>query len=160
MEKINKNNSENREEAKTMKAIGYASGMYVDNEGNVVDRGEQKKRIEAYAEANGIEIVAMYEDVDECEKVMDRPGIKKMLEEANEAEVALVECVWSLGRTRAVVSPFMKALDSKGLKLEAATTCFDVTSQFTRFWYGKSGSQTYAATRKAIDVEKPVGVKK
>jgi DNA invertase Pin-like site-specific DNA recombinase len=147
-----KYNDNNRKGATTMKAVGYVSGMYVDYQGNVVDREGQKKLIRKFAAENGIEVAAIYEDMDECEKVLDRPGIKKMLSDS-EADVVLVDRVWALGRTRASVTPFMRALDSKGMRLESATDCFDVTSQFTRFWYRQPGKAAYSIAKQVRSIE-------
>lgn|GEM_PF-1775481 len=151
-EKGKKYNNENGKEVSAMKAVGYVSGMYVDYEGNVVDREGQKKLIRKFAGENGIELTGIYEDMDECEKALDRPGIKKMLTDAG-AEVVLVDRVWALGRTRASVTPLMRALDSKGMRLEAATDCFDVTSQFTRFWYRQPGKAAYAIAQQVRGIE-------
>jgi DNA invertase Pin-like site-specific DNA recombinase len=152
-EKESKNNSNtNWEEVTTMKAVGYVSGVYVDYDGNVVDREGQKKLIRKFASENGIEVTAIFEDMDECEKVLDRPGVKKMIADA-EADIVLVDRVWAIGRTRASVTPFMRALDSKGMRLEAATDCFDVTSQFTRFWYRQPGKAAYAIAKQVRSIE-------
>ena len=151
-EREKKYNSENGKGVTTMKAVGYVSGVYVDYQGNVVDREGQKKLIRKFASENGIEIAAIFEDMDECEKVLDRPGVKKMIADA-EADVVLVDRVWALGRTRAAVTPFMRALDSKGMRLEAATDCFDVTSQFTRFWYRQPGKAAYAIAKQVRSIE-------
>jgi DNA invertase Pin-like site-specific DNA recombinase len=152
-EKESKNNSNsNWEEVTTMKAVGYVSGVYVDYDGNVVDREGQKKLIRKFASENGIEVTAIFEDMDECEKVLDRPGVKKMIADA-EADIVLVDRVWAIGRTRASVTPFMRALDSKGMRLEAATDCFDVTSQFTRFWYRQPGKAAYAIAKQVRNIE-------
>jgi len=152
-EKESKNNSNsNWEEVTTMKAVGYVSGVYVDYDGNVVDREGQKKLIRKFASENGIEVAAIFEDMDECEKVLDRPGVKKMIADA-EADIVLVDRVWAIGRTRASVTPFMRALDSKGMRLEAATDCFDVTSQFTRFWYRQPGKAAYAIAKQVRGIE-------
>ncbi len=148
----NFNNDENRKGVSTMKAVGYVSGIYVDYEGNVVDKEAQKKNLKEFATDNGIELVAVYEDVNECEKVMDRSGVKKMIAEAD-AEIVLVDRVWAVGRSRAAVTPFMRALDSKGMKLETCTDCFDVTSQFTRFWYRQPGKAAYAIAKQVRSIE-------
>ncbi len=144
----------NQKEETSMKAVGYVSGMYVDYEGNVVDKEMQKKSIRKYASENGIELTAIFEDMSECEKVLDRPGVKNMIGEDG-AEMVLVDRVWSLGRTRAAVTPFMRALDSRGMRLEACTDCFDVTSQFTRFWYRQPGKQAYAIAQQVRRMEAP-----
>ncbi|HOX28299.1 MAG TPA: recombinase family protein [bacterium] len=137
-----------------MKAVGYVSGVYVDYEGNIVDNETQKKRIKEYAAQNGVELLTVFEDMDECADVMSRPGVKEMLSEESEADMVLVDRVWCLGRTRAAISPFMQALDSKGMKLEAGTDCFDVTSQFARFWYRKPGQLAHTTAAKARKLDR------
>lgn len=143
-------------EVRKMKAVAYICGMYVDNKGDIIDRSKQKELIGEYAAKNGVEIVTVFEDLDESQPVTDRPGVKKLISEDIDADVVLVDRVWALGRTRATVAPLLEALDSKGMKLECGAECFDVTSQFARFWYRKPGGQVYAEARKARKLDKPV----
>jgi len=161
MEKgINKTNNGNsggpEKEGKTMRAIGYAAGTYVDYKGNVIDTETQIESIRMFAEKSGLELVTVFEDLDETEYVAERPGIRKMLALETDAEVLLVERVWCIGRTCASVEPLLDKLDSKGMRLEAAKTCFDVTSQYARFWYSNPKKQAYSIARKARDLDKKI----
>jgi hypothetical protein len=139
-----------------MKAVAYTCGMYVDNNGDIIDRNKQKAMIAEFAEKNEIEVVTVFEDLDESQAVTDRPGLKQMLSEDIDADIVLVDRVWALGRTRAAVTPMLEALDSKGMRLEACTDCFDVTSQFTRFWYRTPGGHAYTEAKKARNIERSI----
>ena len=141
-------------EKKKATAVGYVAGMYVDHKGEIVDHEEQKERIKKYASENGITLQAIYEDIEQSDSVMERPGLNNLIQECVDTDIVLVDRVWSIGRTRTALKPLMKALDSKGMRLETATICFDITSQYARFWYRKPGRQTYVSTKKAIEVEK------
>lgn len=158
MEKgTNRTNKENpgepEKEAGTMKAIGYAAGTYVDYKGNVVDTETQIESLKIFAEKSHLELVTIFEDLDETEPVMERPGIRKMMATETDVEVILVDRVWCIGRTCTSVEPLLEKLDSKGMRLESAKTCFDVTSQYTRFWYSNPKKQAYKIARKARNLD-------
>lgn len=153
-DKENKTTESNGKGDAAMKAIGYVSGLYVDYEGKIIDCEEQKKRIKAFAEDCGVELVTIYEDMDENKEILDRPGVRQMLAADTDATMVLTERVWCLGRTRAALTPFMNMLDSRGLRLEAVTTCFDVTSQFARFWYYKPAKKAHVAAAASMSKEK------
>ena len=117
------------------KAMAYASDIVLGQTGEVIGRREQKELIRRYAEENGIEIVAWFEDEIYEEDVLARPGIRRLLASDNGCDCLLVERVWCLSRSPNEVRRFLKELDRQGARLESATVLWDCTSQMARWYY-------------------------
>ena len=114
------------------KAIAYASDVILGRTGEVIGREAQKELIRQYAADNEIEVVAWFEDEAYNEDVLSRPGIQGLLGCDLDCDCILVERVWALSRQWPVLSGFLKTLESRGLRLESATTLWDCTSQRCR----------------------------
>ena len=133
------------------KAIAYVSDVILGTTGEVISRADQKKKIEAYAAENGVEIAAWYEDAIYAESLFDRPGLKAMLADSSDATVVLVERVWCLSRNWKELRDVMGRLEQKTARLESATTLWDCVSQMARHHYTTGGLKPRAAV--AVEVE-------
>jgi len=134
------------------KAIAYASDIVLGRTGEVIGRGEQKELVRQYAEENGIEIVAWFEDEIYEEKILSRPGIQKLLASCHGCECLLVERVWCLSRSPEEVRAFLKELDRQGVTLESTTVLWDCTSQMAR-WYYRGDPMSRRVQRPSIEVK-------
>jgi DNA invertase Pin-like site-specific DNA recombinase len=114
------------------KAIAYASDIILGRTGQVISREYQKELIRRFAEEEGIQIVAWFEDEIYDEDLMMRPGIQAMLACDEPYDMLLVERVWALARKMQKLEEFFKVLDWKNVKLESATTMWDCVSQMVR----------------------------
>jgi len=131
------------EEGTTMKkAVAYSSDVIMMRSGEVISRAAQKEAIKQYAAENGIEIAAWYEDEAYEENPLRRPGAQKMLAALNGCETVLVERVWSLSRNVQTLEKLYAELDKHGVRMEAATTLWDIASQKCRHHF--SGKVTAA----------------
>jgi hypothetical protein len=114
------------------KAIAYASDIILGQTGEVISRSCQVELIKQYASENGIEIAAWFEDEMYNEDILMRPGIQALLAFDPPYDMVLCERVWALSRSMAVLEPFFKELDRRGVEFESATTMWDCVSQRCR----------------------------
>lgn len=114
------------------KAIAYASDIILGCTGEIIKRSCQVELIRQYAADNDIEIVGWFEDEMYNEDVIMRPGIQALLAFDQPCDLILCERVWALSRSMAVLEPFFKELDRRGLGFESATTMWDCVSQRCR----------------------------
>ena len=114
------------------KAIAYTSDVILMRTKEVISRETQKELIKKYAAENGIEIAGWFEDEAYDENVLNRPGAKRMLEAIDGCDMVLVERVWSFSRNMAMLEKLYAELDRKGVRLEAASTLWDIASQKCR----------------------------
>jgi tRNA(Ile)-lysidine synthase TilS/MesJ len=119
----------------TKRAIAYTSDIILGNTGEIIEREFQRKRIEAYAEENEIEIVAWFEDATYTENLFTRPKVKEMLTYTEPYELVLVERTWAISRKWKEVRTLLRILEIKNVQMEAATTLWDCVSQMTRNYY-------------------------
>jgi len=114
------------------KALAYVSDIILGRTGEVIRRSCQVELIVEYASDNEIEIIGWFEDEMYDEDVLMRPGIQALLAYNKPYDMVLCERVWALSRTMAVLEPFFKELDRRGVRFEAATTMWDCVSQKCR----------------------------
>jgi len=114
------------------KAIAYTSDVILMRTKEVISRETQKELIKKYAAENGIEVVGWFEDEVYDENVLKRPGAQKMLGAIDGCDTVLVERVWSLSRNMATLEKLYAELERKGVRLEAASTLWDIVSQKCR----------------------------
>jgi len=114
------------------KAIAYTSDIILGRTGEVIKRSCQAELIKQYAADNGIEIVAWFEDEMYREDLLMRPGIQALLANDKPYDIVLCERVWALSRSMAMLEPFFKELDRRGVSFESATTMWDCVSQMCR----------------------------
>jgi DNA invertase Pin-like site-specific DNA recombinase len=100
--------------------------------GEVIKRSCQVELIAQYATDNGVEIIGWFEDEMYNEDVLSRTGIAALLSYDKAYDLVLCERVWALSRSMAVLEPFFKELDRRGVKLESATVMWDCVSQQCR----------------------------
>ncbi len=121
------------------KAIAYVSDVILGRTGEVIGREHQKEMINRYAQENGIEIVAWFEDEAYSEDIRSRPGIRQLLSCDRTCDGILVERVWAFSRSWSLLQPFLADLKADGNTLVAATQLWDCVSQQTRdFYRGRS----------------------
>ncbi|MBN1656249.1 MAG: recombinase family protein [Deltaproteobacteria bacterium] len=119
------------------KAIAYTADIIVGNNGEVIDREFQKARIKQYAEENGIEIIAWFEDEVYNEHLFSRSGLKQMVACDKKCEYVLVERVAAVSRKWVEVKALLAALGTKRRRMECVTTLWDCVSQMVRSHYRK-----------------------
>jgi DNA invertase Pin-like site-specific DNA recombinase len=147
------------EEGTTMKkAMAYTSDVTLHRTNEVISRETQKEVIKRYAAENGIEIVGWFEDEVCDENVLGRPGAQKMMEALNGCDGVLVERVWSFSRNVPVLEQVCNELEKKGVRLEAASTLWDVASQKCRHRFQAAVPGT-AAVKRAAARRAPVAAK-
>jgi DNA invertase Pin-like site-specific DNA recombinase len=131
------------------KAIAYTRQMA--GKGNI-EAAAQKEAIKKYAADNGIEIAWWFEDGNEADEAIARPGVKSMLEYTGEYEMVLVEKVWAIGQRKGEVEPVFEKLEKLGKTVTAATEMWDFVSQYTRRRFNKELFQPvpYAPTEKFV----------
>ena len=122
------------------KAIAYVSDIILGRTGEVIKRSCQVELIAQYASDNEIDIIGWFEDEMYNEDVLRRPGIQALLSYDKPYDVVLCERVWALSRSMAVLEPFFKELDRRGVSFEAATTMWDCVSQKCRHRFAPSGA--------------------
>ena len=125
-------NAEERRLTMRERAIAYTSDVILGKTGEVISRNYQKELINKFAEENGLEIVAWFEDKMYEEDILARPGIKELLAYEGPYEVFLVERIWALSRKMGTLAGFFKVLEQKKVKVETATYLWDCTSQMVR----------------------------
>jgi hypothetical protein len=121
-----------RSDAPKKKAVAYTSDIIVARTREVINRAGQKSLITRFAEENGIEVVAWFEDEVYDEDVFTRPGIQKMLSYKKPYDIFLVERVWALSRKMFILTGFFNVLGQKKVRLHIATLLWDCTSQMVR----------------------------
>jgi hypothetical protein len=121
-----------KEGATMKKAIAYTSDVILMRTKEVISREAQKEVIKKYAAENGIEIAAWFEDEVYEENVFGRAGARGMLEAIDGCDMVLVERVWSFSRNVQTLEKLYAELDKKGVRLEAASTLWDIASQKCR----------------------------
>jgi DNA invertase Pin-like site-specific DNA recombinase len=114
------------------KAIGYVSDIILGRTGEVIKREGQLELIAQYATDSNTDIIAWFEDEMYNEDVLSRPGIQALLAFNQPYDAVVCERVWALSRSMAVLEPFFKELDRRGVTLECATTMWDCVSQKAR----------------------------
>jgi DNA invertase Pin-like site-specific DNA recombinase len=113
-------------------AVAYVSDVILGRTGEVIGRDVQRAAIRRYAEENGIEIIAWFEDEAYNADVLSRGGIRELLVCAKAGDRVLVERVWALSRSWSVLERLLEELRRRGLRLESATLLWDCTSQRAR----------------------------
>jgi DNA invertase Pin-like site-specific DNA recombinase len=114
------------------KAIAYVSDIILGRTGEVIKRSCQVELIAQYASDKDTEIIGWFEDEVYNEEVFGRPGIRALLSYDKPYDLLICERVWALSRSMAILEPFFKELDRRGVRLECATTMWDCVSQQCR----------------------------
>lgn len=117
------------------KAIAYVADIMLGNTGEIIDRALQKQRIEQYAEENNITIVRWFEDGVYTENLFSRPQLKEMIACEEPCEYLLVERTWAISRRWSELKAFVKLMEAKKVRVDAATTLWDCVSQMARNYY-------------------------
>ena len=114
------------------RAIAYTSDIILGRTGEIIKRSCQVELIKQFAADSDIEIAAWFEDEMYNEDVIMRPGIQALLAYDQPCDLVLCERVWALSRSMAILEPFFKELDRRGVGFESATTMWDCVSQRCR----------------------------
>jgi len=140
------------------KAIAYTSDVILMRTKEVISRETQKELIKKYAAENGIEIAGWFEDEAYDENVLNRPGVRGMLEAIGGCDMVLVERLWSFSRNMPTLEKLFAEFDKKGVRLEAASTLWDIASQKCRHRFNGRVPGAKAA-KSAVLRREPVAVK-
>lgn len=117
------------------KAIGYVSDIVLGQSGEVIGREEQKERLRRHARENDVELLEIFEDDIYDEDVMTRPGVQRLLAFEGAYDLVLVERIWSLSRSWQDLVGFLKEIQRRGRKVEAAACLWDCVSQQARHYF-------------------------
>jgi hypothetical protein len=115
-------------------ALAYISDFKFGKSDKIMARDRQIESIKRFAEENGIEIKAWFEDTAECKEVLSRPGIQSMLSYSGAFQMVICEHIWAFSQSLESLTPFLKELTSRGACLETATPSWDCISQQHRRW--------------------------
>ncbi len=141
------------------RAIAYVSDIILGRTGEVIKRGCQVELIAQYAADNDIEIIGWFEDEMYDEDVLMRPGIQALLGYDKPYDLILCERVWAFSRSMAVLEPFLKELDLRGVRLECSTTLWDCVSQKCRHRFVKASPAEARTSRPAMWEEDTVQIR-
>jgi len=119
------------------RAIGYVCDIPIQKTDEVIKKEDQRARILKYAEKENLEVICIYEDEEFTEDFARRPGIKKVLECAEDFDTVLVERVWCLTRKMKDMKPFLEKLDAKDVQIVSTSYLWDCVSQDVRHRYSK-----------------------
>jgi hypothetical protein len=112
-----------------VRAIAYVNSAVPGPTGFVREHDRQVGCIQQYAAKNKIEIAGWFEDTSQDPDVLSRPGIQAILAcEATYDEI-LCDSPGAIGRSMAVLEPFLQELARMGTRFEAATDSWDCVSQ-------------------------------
>jgi len=143
------------------RAFAYTSDVILGRTGEVIGRTAQREAIRRHAAEHGIEIVGWFEDEAYNADVLAREGMRGLLECLGPGDTLLVERVWSLSRRWAVLEPFLRELQRRGARLEAATLLWDCTSQRARhFGAERTPARAWAAEIVPEAVALPARIRK
>lgn len=122
------------------KVIGYVCDVPIKGTDVVITKDDQRMRIVKYAQKENLNLVGIYEDADYQCHVLDREGVKKLMERCGEVDAVLVERIWCFSRKRAELEPLLARLDEKGVTVQTTSYLWDCLSQQIRHRYmGKPG---------------------
>jgi DNA invertase Pin-like site-specific DNA recombinase len=108
-------------------ALAYIRDFKLGNK--IIARDRQIESIKQFAEVNGIEINAWFEDTAECMDVLSRPGIQSMLNYGGAFPMVICERISALAPSLEMLAPFLKELESRGVRVETASPSWDCVSQ-------------------------------
>jgi len=129
---------------KKTKAIGYICEIRLPETDIVISKADQLARLQKYAEKEGIELVAVFEDDCRNPDFMARPGVNKMLNAPFDCEMVLVERVWAFSRKIKKLEELMEAIEKKGARLIATSYLWDCPSQVVRHRYAHKEAPDHA----------------
>jgi hypothetical protein len=113
-------------------ALAYTSDFKPGNSDRIDARDRQIENIKRFAEENDIEIVEWFEDAAESKDVLARPGIQSMLGYGGAFQIVICDRMLAIAQSLEILTPFLKELESRGARLEAATPSWDCVSQQCR----------------------------
>jgi len=122
---------------KINRAVGYVCDVCLPGTDMVISKADQLARLKKYAEKEGIELVAVFEDDSYSPDLMARPGVKKMLNAPVDYETVLVERVWVFCRKIKKIEEVLDAIETNGARLIATSYLWDCPSQLVRHRYAR-----------------------
>jgi DNA invertase Pin-like site-specific DNA recombinase len=117
------------------KAVAYVCAMTFPGTDIVISKDDQKQRIRRFAEREGIEIIAWYEDDAQGQDFMALPGVQQVLNHGGHYDLLLVERVWVFSRNKSALFSFAEAVEKRGAEIAAAACLWDCLSQQIRHRY-------------------------
>ena len=128
---------------KINKAVGYVCDVCLPGTDMVISKADQLARLKKYAEKEGIELVAVFEDEGCSPDLMARPGVKRMLNTPFDYETVLVERVWVFSRKIKKIEELLNAVETNGARLIATSYLWDCPSQLVRHRYARKDEATF-----------------
>ena len=119
-------------ETKKNRAVGYVCDICLPETDIVISKADQLARLKKYAEKEGIELVAVFEDDCCSQDFMTRPGFNKLLNAPYDYDTGLVERVWVFSRKVRKIEELMETVEARGAKLIATSYLWDCISQVVR----------------------------
>ena len=125
-----------RETNTKTKAIGYARVSTDEQAREGVSLAAQRSRIRAYAEAKDLELVDVLSDDGVSGKTLERPGLREIVRQCEQGEVAHV-IVWKLDRltrkTRHLLSLTEDLFLARNVELHSVSESLDTSTPHGRF---------------------------
>jgi hypothetical protein len=123
------------------RAIVYTSDIFSSNSDAVIDGEFEKKRIEQYAKANDITVVAWFEEAAHGGTLFTRPKLKELVAYKEPYDLVLIERAGALSGKWREIRGMMKLFDGKNARLECTTTLYDCISMMARNYYRHDGQR-------------------
>ncbi len=136
---------------KINKAVGYVCDVCLPGTDIVISKADQLARLKKYAEKEGVELVAVFEDDSYSPDLMARPGVKRLLNAPVDYEMVLVERVWVFCRKIKKIEEVLDAIETNGARLIATSYLWDCPSQLVRHRYARRDEA--AAPQTALNQE-------
>lgn len=117
-----------KEYAEVTEAIGYVRVSTVEQADSGLSLEAQRRRIAAYAEANGWNLVATYEDAGQSAKTIQRAGLKQALSALSPGRVLLVLKLDRLTRSVKDIYALTELIEGVGAEWAAVQEKFDTST--------------------------------
>ena len=137
------------------KAVGYVCEVRIPGTDLTISKEDQRARILKHVQKENIDLVCIYEDDDPEVEVLDRPGIREVIDREEPFDFLLVERVWAISRKRQALEPLLRILDRRGVEVQASSYLWDCVSQQVRHRYaGNLAERARKLTRERAEAKR------
>jgi hypothetical protein len=126
-----------------LRAVGYVRQSMEEVHKGLRSAESQRANIRSYAEANGWELVEIYEDIPYSGDDLVRPALLELLSRLD-FDVLLVDTAERLTRKKKDLDLIMALLAKRNITCVGATWSWDFVSQYMRHCYRLQGNPLYA----------------
>jgi len=134
-----------------MRAIGYVRQAFgeMDMDKKATSPEGQKARISACADANGWNLIHVYEDIGWSGEDLDRPSLPTLLSGLG-YEVLIVDRTDRLTTKKKDLDFLLALLEKHGITCVPATWSWEPLAQYMRWWYRRRANPVYALLDTAV----------